>query len=202
MTKTFHNLECFYFFVLYHLIIGIFGGLNFWFRDFLGFWFLPPFDHPCHKIRSTPAPSLDAYHVQNLETLLILRRSFEWYLRIFPNLSMSKVNANTKANVQGSKNSQIKMHAWSGITQLWDYGETAAVLIEDGAFALFSSPLGAFGSLSVPIQGEGNNNKKILMPARHQSRAYSFGISDFYLDICLGITQIYCLFILNTVRRP
>ena len=76
------------------------------------------------------------------------------------------------------------------------------MLIEDGAFALFSSPLGAFGSSSVPIQGEGNNNKKILMPARHQSRAYSFGISDFYLDICLGITQIYCLFILNTVRRP
>ena len=64
----------FLFFVLYHFMLpgnfyygseirhGIFWGINFgpaifggfvWSpRDFLGFWFLPPFDHPCH-LKST-----------------------------------------------------------------------------------------------------------------------------------------------------
>ena len=48
-----------------------FWGLNFWSRDcfgflggprdFFGFWFLPPFDHPCHlKSGSTP-PGHETY---------------------------------------------------------------------------------------------------------------------------------------------
>ena len=94
----------FLFFVLYHLIIGILVGLNFWFRDFWGFDFYP---HSIIRVIKSGVPPPPPR--SNLEALLILRGFFEWYLRIFPNLSMSKVNANTKANVQRSKKSQIKM---------------------------------------------------------------------------------------------
>ena len=55
-------------FVLYHLMlsgkflwfgnsVSDFWGIKFWCRDFFGFWFLPPFDHPCHlKSGGFPPP--------------------------------------------------------------------------------------------------------------------------------------------------
>ena len=32
----------------------IFFGVKFWFRNIFGFWFLPPFDHPCHLKSEVP----------------------------------------------------------------------------------------------------------------------------------------------------
>lgn len=43
-----------------------------------------------------------------------------------------------------------------------------------GHLAAQVSPSGA------PVPVRGNNNKKMLMPGRHQSRAYSFGISYIF----------------------
>ena len=55
------------FFMLYHLMLsgkfygwenqhGISLRVNFWSRDFCGFWFLPPFDHPHHLKSRVPLP--------------------------------------------------------------------------------------------------------------------------------------------------
>ena len=113
---------------------------------------------------------------------------------------MSKVNANTKANVERSKKSQIKTLEVALLNyeimekelQCWlRTGHLPFFRPHQGHLAAQVSPSGA------PVPVRGNNNKKMLMPGRHQSRAYSFGISYFFLDICLGITQIYCLFILT-----
>ena len=35
-----------------------FLGVKFWSRDFLGFWFLPPIDHPCYLKSRVPPGSL------------------------------------------------------------------------------------------------------------------------------------------------
>ena len=70
----------------------IFGGLNFgpgifwgfvWSpNDFFGFWFLPPFDHPCHLKSPSPQGFCDSYYSNQIGCLKPFRN------HLFPLLSI------------------------------------------------------------------------------------------------------------------
>ena len=70
----------------------IFGGLNFgpgifwgfvWSpKDFFGFWFLPPFDHPCHLKSPSPQGFCDRYYSNQIGCLKPFRN------HLFPLLSI------------------------------------------------------------------------------------------------------------------
>ena len=68
MNKQTQTLHTFLFFMFYHfkafwrfLWLGNwawnFWGVKFWSRNFWGFWFLPPFNHPCHLKSRAPTSS-------------------------------------------------------------------------------------------------------------------------------------------------
>ena len=43
---------------------GIFWGVEFWSRDFWGVWLLPPFEHPCHLLKSGVLPGANAIAIR------------------------------------------------------------------------------------------------------------------------------------------
>ena len=73
------------FFMLYHLMLsgkfygwenqhGISLRVNFWSRDFCGFWFLPPFDHPHHLKSRVPLPLPPCWGLVHVVQTLELKR--------------------------------------------------------------------------------------------------------------------------------
>ena len=65
------------------LVQGFFGGFVGSARDFWGFWFLPPFDHPCHFIEIQCTPTKTEAGVTACNDFGFLYARHVWLFRAF-----------------------------------------------------------------------------------------------------------------------